>query len=81
MGDRKIIYIPKEYHDQADKMKGRQLRVFADDDLFGNGPVPTTAESGPHEPQLDMKQVKKVSKEVAERVGGTYRNLPHGRRK
>jgi hypothetical protein len=31
MGDRMIITIPPEYHEQAKKLKGKHLRVVADD--------------------------------------------------
>jgi hypothetical protein len=31
MGDRMIITIPPEYHEQARKLKGKHLRVVADD--------------------------------------------------
>lgn len=33
MGDRKIIYIPKEYHERAEKLQGRQIKILVDDEL------------------------------------------------
>jgi glutamine phosphoribosylpyrophosphate amidotransferase len=33
MGDRKIIYIPKEFHKQAEKLEGRQVKILVDDEI------------------------------------------------
>jgi hypothetical protein len=30
-GDRKIIYIPKEFHKQAEKLEGKQVKILVDD--------------------------------------------------
>jgi hypothetical protein len=35
MGDRKIIYIPKEYHKDAEKMKGKQVLIAVNDEILG----------------------------------------------
>jgi hypothetical protein len=35
MGDRKIIYIPKSFHKQAEKLQGeaKQVKVLVDDEI------------------------------------------------
>jgi hypothetical protein len=33
MGDRKIIYIPKEFHARAEKLEGRQVKILVDDEI------------------------------------------------
>ena len=35
MGDRKIIYIPKAFHKQAQKLQGegKQVRILIDDEI------------------------------------------------
>lgn len=33
MGDNKIIWIPKEYHTNIEKLEGKQIRVVIDDEL------------------------------------------------
>lgn len=32
MGDKLIVVIPKEFHDQVKKLKGKQVRVVIDDE-------------------------------------------------
>jgi hypothetical protein len=34
MGDKYIIIIPKEGHEQAEKLKGKQVRVLYDDEFW-----------------------------------------------
>jgi len=33
MGDRKIIYIPKEFHKAAEKLQGKQVLIFVNDEI------------------------------------------------
>ena len=35
MGDRKIIYIPKIHHKNAEKMKGKQVLILVNDEILG----------------------------------------------
>jgi hypothetical protein len=34
MGDKYIIIVPKELHIQAEKLKGKQVRVLFDDEFW-----------------------------------------------
>jgi hypothetical protein len=33
MGDRKIVYIPKEFHKAAERLQGKQVRIMIDDEI------------------------------------------------
>ena len=33
MGDKKVIIVPKDYYDEVDKLKPKQVRVTIDDEL------------------------------------------------
>jgi hypothetical protein len=41
MGDRRIIYIPKDFHKEAEKLEGKQIYVIATDDIRGKIKTPT----------------------------------------
>jgi hypothetical protein len=32
-GDNFVVWIPKEYHDQVKKMKGKQVKITIDDEI------------------------------------------------
>lgn len=33
MGDKKIIIVPKDFHDEVDVLEGKQVRVVIDDEI------------------------------------------------
>ena len=33
MGNNKVIWIPKEFHDQITDLEGKQIRIIIDDDI------------------------------------------------
>jgi antitoxin component of MazEF toxin-antitoxin module len=33
MGDKRLIIVPKDFHDELDNLKGKQVKIIIDDDI------------------------------------------------